>query len=78
MIIFKMFLPPQAHYPQSSRDRAFGGRQDCANQQKPSMFPNTFGKQPRKGSEDRDIFYLQGRHRLPLGRVYALAYPAFY
>src|SRR5664280_911848 len=76
MIILKMFFTTQAHHSQSSCDCAFGGRQDCTNEQNPGMFPYSLREQSRKGSQDRDIFCLQGRHRLPLGGVLALAYPA--
>lgn len=48
------------------------------------LYPNDTRKKarakrekPRKGSEYRDVFCVQGRHWPPLGRVFALAYPAF-
>ena len=77
MIILEMFFAAQTRHPQDGCDGSFSSRKDCADQQYSGMFPNTFREQPRKGSKDRDLFSLQGRHWLPRDGVFALAYPAF-
>ncbi len=77
MIVFKMLLQAQSRYAQSRGHRSFGRRQDGPDQQDLRMFPNSLREEPLKGSQDRDIFRSQGRHKQPLGRVFALAYPAF-
>jgi hypothetical protein len=72
MIISKYFSPLKP----STRNAAVTVR-SAGERKYSSMFPNVLREQPRKGSKDRDIFCLQGRYELPLGRVFALAYPAF-
>ena len=77
MVILKMLLHTQPHHAQRRGHGSFGGRQDRTRQQNLRMFPNSLREEPLKGSQDRDIFGLQGWHRLPRGGVLVLAYPAF-
>ncbi len=76
MIVLKMLLQAQARGPQSCCHGSFRRRQDRPDQQDLCMLPNSIREQSRKGSQDRDIVRMQGRHQQPLGRVFALAYLA--
>jgi hypothetical protein len=70
MKVLKMFFATQTHHAQRRCDSSFGRRENCAKEQDSRMFPNALREQPRKGSQDRDIFCMQGRvGSLPLGRV---------
>lgn len=72
-----MFFAAQTHHAQCGCDGSFYRREHCANEKYSSVFPNALREQPRKGSQDRDIVCWQGWYVLPLGRVFALGYPAF-
>ena len=77
MIILKMLFSTQSHYSQNGGDRSFCRTQGGSDEQDLCMFPHALGEQSGKGFQHRDIFCSQGKHEQPLGRVFAVAYPAF-
>lgn len=77
-VIRKMFLHTETHHTQGRCHGSLGRSKDRPDQQDLRMLPNPLREQARERSEDRDIFVLQGRYRLPLVREFALAYPAFH
>src|SRR3954463_4688640 len=62
MIVLKMMLVGQAHYPKSTGDGSLARGQNGPNQKKLGTAPDTLGKQRTKRKDDERQLRWQGRH----------------
>ncbi len=77
MVILKVLLFTQPHYPQGRTDRAFAGGEQRADNEHFSMFPNALGKQWSKLYNQACQLERQFQPIRPLLAEWSLAYTAF-